>query len=109
LDGIQDCPRYYNFGIVGLEREAKLQKVSLDEYIIFITKKISISQLPDDLKTRVTKNITPITYDNMTVLMIAVDSGSSPVYYKDCLYAREGASCIEIKGSKQASIFELFK
>lgn len=109
LDGLTNCPRYYNFGIVGLEREAKIKGVSLDEYISFITAKIAKSNLPDELKTRVTKAITPITYSGMTILMIEVTTGSEPVYYNDTLYARSGANCIEVKGANQASIFKLFK
>ncbi|MGM9978043.1 MAG: DUF262 domain-containing protein [Clostridium sp.] len=109
LDGLSNCPRYYNFGIVGLEREAKLKGVTLDEYISFITVKISQSELPGDLKTRITKVITPITYSGNTVLMIEVECGDEPIYYKDKMYSRDGANCIEVKGAKQAEIFKLFK
>ncbi len=108
LDGLTNLPRYYNFGIVGLEREAKLKGVSLDEYISFITKKISDSELPSDLKTRVSKAITPITYHGITVLMIEVDNGNEPVYYKDKMYHRDGANCVEVTGAKQGDIFKLF-
>ncbi|KEJ00168.1 hypothetical protein N494_03975 [Clostridium botulinum A2B7 92] len=107
--GLSNLPRYYGFGVVGLEREAQFKGVSLDQYIQFITEKISKSELPDDLKARVTKAITPITYSGQTVLMIEVVCGDSPVYYKDRLYSREGANCIEITGAKVASIFNLFK
>ncbi|MBD5587193.1 DUF262 domain-containing protein [Clostridium botulinum] len=109
LDNLEKCPRYYNFGIVGLEREAKLKGVTLDEYISFITAKISGANLPEDLIARVTKAITPITYNGNTVLMIEVKCGSEPVYYQDKLYARDGANCVEVVGAKQANIFKLFK
>jgi hypothetical protein len=109
LDGLINAPRYNNFGVVGLEREAKLKGVSLDDYIYFITKKIADSELADELKERLTKTITPITYSGYTVLMIEVENGTEPVYYKDIMYAREGANCIEINGSRQAEIFKLFK
>ena len=83
LDGLSNVPRYYGFGIVGLEREALLKGLSLDDYISLITKKISSSDLPSELLTRISKSITPITYHGMTVLMIEVQCGSEPVYYKD--------------------------
>nr|WP_315024891.1 DUF262 domain-containing protein [uncultured Aminipila sp.] len=108
LDLIQDVPRYYGFGIVGLEREAKLKKVSLDEYISEITSKISESELPNDVKVQVTKSITPITYNNKTVLMIEIRCGSEPIYYKECMYIRDGAKCVEVKGAKQGSVYKLF-
>ena len=61
LDNIQ-ASRFSSFGIVGLEREAKLHKVSLDGYILFISRKIRNSQLPEWLKTQVNTNLTPINY-----------------------------------------------
>ena len=108
IDNMEGVPRYHEFGIVGLEREAKLRGVTLDEYISFITSKISDSNLPEDLKIRITKNITPITYSENTILMIEITCGNSPVYFEDKMYQRDGANCIEVTGAKQADIFKLF-
>lgn len=108
LDGITNVPRYYDFGIVGLEREATIRNVSLDEYISFITSKISSSNLETNLKTRITKEITPITYHGHTVLMIKVTCGTEPIFFDEKLYQREGANCIEVTGSKVADIYKLF-
>lgn len=108
LDNLSNIPRCYGFGIVGLEREAKLKGVTLDEYISFITKKISDSNLQSDLKTRITRSITPITYHGYTVLMIEVECGAAPTYCNEKMYCRDGANCIEVTGSKQADIFKLF-
>lgn len=72
LDGLANVPRYHDFGVVGLEREAKLKGFNLDQYISYITSWISSSNLDSSLKTRVTKDITPITYHGHTVLMITV-------------------------------------
>lgn len=108
IDQLTNSPRYHDFGVVGLEREAKLKGVSLDQYISFITDKISKSNLDANLKTRITKNITPITYHNNTVLMIEVTCGNEPVYYEDKMYQRDGANCVEVVGSKQKEIYKLF-
>lgn len=109
LDNLANVPRYYNFGIVGLEREAILKGVSLDDYIYFITKKISDSELPNELITKITKTITPITYHDFTVLMVEVECGDEPVYFKDKMYARDGANCVEVFGAKQSDIYKLFR
>ena len=108
LDGLTNVPRYHGFGIVGLERESKLKDVSLDDYIAFITEKISKSELPSDLLKRVSKAITPITYHDKTILMIEVECGDSPVYFKEKMYQRDGANCKEVTGSAQGDIFKLF-
>jgi len=109
LDNLKDTPRYHDFGIVGLEREAKIKGVSLDDYISFITNKISNSKLDSALKTKVSKNITPITYHENTILMIRVDAGEEPIYFEDKLYHRDGANCVEVVGAKQKDIYSLFK
>lgn len=108
LDGLANVPRYHDFGIVGLEREAKIKDVNLDQYISYITSRISSSNLDSALKTRITKDITPITYHGHTVLMITVTSGSEPVYFNEKLYQRDGANCVEVVGSRQRDIYKLF-
>lgn len=108
IDGLKNLPRYHEFGVVGLEREAKIKGVSLDQYISFITGKISASNLDSSLKTRITKEITPITYHGQTILMITVTSGTEPVYFDEKIFQRDGANCVEVIGSKQSEIYKLF-
>lgn len=109
LDGLTNIPRHHGFGVVGLEREAKIKGVSFDQYTSYITSRISNSNLESSLKTRITKDITPITYHGHTVLMIIVNCGTEPVYFDDKLYQRDGANCVEVTGSKQMEIYKLFK
>lgn len=109
LDNMQKTPRYYGFGIVGLEREAILKGVSLDQYIAFIMDKISQSKLPKDLIARVSKSATPITYHGNTVLMLEIEAGNEPVFFNDKLYERDGANCKEVTGADVVKIFNLFK
>ncbi|MGQ1948613.1 GmrSD restriction endonuclease domain-containing protein [Geofilum sp. OHC36d9] len=108
IDGLINLPRFHDFGVVGLEREAKIKGVSLDHYISFITSKISNSGLDSTLKTRVTKDLTPITYHGQTILMVKVACGDEPVYFDEKLFQRDGANCVEVTGSKQKDIFKLF-
>lgn len=108
VDKLKNVPRFHNFGIVGLEREAILRGVSLDNYITTITSKIASSELPSWLKTQITKDITPITYFNFTVLLIPVKAGNKPVFFRDRLYTREGANCKEVKGAEISDIYNLF-
>ncbi|KAF5037136.1 hypothetical protein DSECCO2_567810 [anaerobic digester metagenome] len=109
LDKLTNVPRFHDFGVVGLEREAKLKSVTLDQYISFITSKISSSNLESNLKTRITKELTPITYHGHTVLMVIVTCGTEPVFFEDKLYQRDGANCVEVTGAKITDIYNLFK
>jgi uncharacterized protein with ParB-like and HNH nuclease domain len=109
IDKLINVPRFGNFGVVGLEREAKLKKVSFDEYISSITQNIRKSELPDWLKSKINTSVTPITYKGFTVLMIEVISGNEPIWYKNKLFIRDGASCKELKGNEINSAYTLFK
>lgn len=110
LDNQPGVPRFDQFGVVGLEREAILKKVSLDEYILFISQKIRDSELPDWLKTKLNTSMMPITYKGFTVLMIEIENGSSPVWYNGKLFIRDGASHRAAKmGEEINSIYNLFK
>jgi hypothetical protein len=110
LDNIQ-VSRIPPFGIVGLEREARIRGTSLDDYVLFITRKIRESNLPDWLKTEVNSSLNPITYSGKTVLMFEISSGSEPVWYKDKLYIRDGNEkrAQEISGAQVNAVYNLFK
>jgi len=108
---VMQAPRIPPFGIVGLEREAKLRGVSLDDYILFITRKIRDSELPEWLKTSINTNVNPITYSGNTVLMLEINTGTEPVWYKNKLYIRDGneKKNQEVSGAQVAAVYSLFK
>jgi len=104
-------PRFFSFGIVGLEREAHLKGTSLDDYILFISRNIRDSKLPEWLKTVVNTNLTPITYMDHTVLMIEAKAGDQPAWYGDKLYIRDGheKKPQEVSGEQIAAVYNLFR
>ncbi len=110
LDNI-NAPRFDSFGVVGLEREAYLKQTDLDNYILFISRKIRNSELPEWLKTQVNTSLTTINYINHTVLMLEVKAGSGPVWYKDKLYIRDGheKQPQEKSGEQISAVFSLFQ
>jgi hypothetical protein len=110
LDNIT-APRFFSFGIVGLEREAHLKGTTLDDYILSISRKIRESKLPDWLKAAVNTNLTPITYMEHTVLMIEVRAGEEPAWYGDKLYIRDGheKQPQDVSGGQIAAVYSLFR
>ncbi len=117
LDKI-NAPRIEPFGVVGLEREARLRNTTLDDYILSISRKIRESDLPESLKTKVNTSLTPITYEKHTVLMLEVSAGTEPIWYKNKLYIRDGhekksqevsGELQEVSGDRIAAVYNLFK
>lgn len=103
------APRVEQFGVVGLEREAKLKGVTLDQYVSFVVSKINQSQLPSWLISDVTTRMYPITYRGHTILMFEVRPGNSPVWYEEKLYVRKGSSCVGVPpGAEMNAVFARF-
>lgn len=103
--------RIVPFGIVGLEREARLKGTTLDDYILSISRKIRNSELPEFLKTQINTNLTPITYEDRTVLMLEISAGTEPVWYKNKLYIRDGheKKPQELSGEQINAVWKLFR
>jgi hypothetical protein len=110
LDGIS-AHRFFPFGIVGIEREANIQNITLDQYILQISRKIRDSKLPEWLKTKINTSLTPITYHDHTVLMIEIHAGKEPVWYDNKLYIRDGheKKAQEVSGEKISAVYSLFQ
>ncbi|MBE9170900.1 hypothetical protein IQ238_26435 [Pleurocapsales cyanobacterium LEGE 06147] len=84
---------------------------NLDDYILFISRKIRDSKLPEWLKTKINTNLTSINYMNYTVLMIHIEAGNESVWYEDKLYIRDGheKQAQEKSGSQISAVYNLFK
>lgn len=110
LDSIS-APRIHPFGVVGLEREALLKGTTLDDYILLISRKIRNSELPESLKTQTNTNLTPITYEGYTVLMLEISAGTEPTWYKNKLYIRDGheKQPQELSGAQINAVWNLFR
>ncbi|MTH55567.1 DUF262 domain-containing protein [Bacillus mangrovi] len=101
--------RVGEYGVVGLEREAVLKGVSLDQYLAYITEKINNSLLPDRVKSNISSMMTPINYKEKTILMLEIECGDEPCWYGDEMYVREGGQCKKINGADVALVFSRFK
>ncbi|SDL43230.1 Putative DNA-binding domain-containing protein [Bacillus toyonensis] len=101
--------RIGDFGIVGLEREAVLKGVNLDQYLAFITTKINNSNLQEKLKSNINSKLNPINYRGKTVLMLEIESGEEPCWYDNEMYIRDGGQCKKINGADVAHVFSRFK
>ncbi|MEH6949412.1 DUF262 domain-containing protein [Bacillus sp. JJ634] len=108
LDGIT-APRISDFGIVGLEREAGLKKVSLDQYISFITDKILSSPLPEKLTSNIVSKMHVLNYKGNSVLVLEIECGDDPCWLGSDLYVRDGGKCIKIAGPEVGTVFARFK
>jgi hypothetical protein len=100
LDGIQTAhvgARY----CVGVDREAKILKIGVEEYVRSIVGHISKSGLSEPLKTAVCGAVDPIVYRGMMVVCIWIPTQKAVSSVDDKLYIRVGSETRRVDGFKQ--------
>lgn len=95
--------------IVGIDRECKKLKISIDEYVKKIVDFINNSKLSNHTKLKVLSQIDTILYKEYTVIRIRIPSQSEPTYVGDKIFIRKGNSTIEVTKPKDiVTIVSLF-
>ncbi|CAM3513573.1 hypothetical protein GCM10016272_14150 [Psychrobacter glaciei] len=94
--------------IVGIDRELKLLKGSLDDYINKLLGKISKSELSEPLKSQVLSQIDVIDYKGMTVIRLRVPKQNEMAFVGSSSFIRENSKTVELDGRKLISISKLF-
>lgn len=88
--------------IVGIEREAKVMKISVDEYCAQIKDIIDKSNLSEALKLSVLANIDVITYHGLSVIVIMIPPQKELSFVGDRIFIRKCSSTSEIKNLREA-------
>lgn len=94
--------------IVGIDRELKILKGNLDDYINKLMGKISKSELTEPLKSQVLSQLDVIDYKNMTILRLRIPKQKEISFIEKSSYIRENSKTIELDGPKLISISKLF-
>lgn len=88
--------------IVGIEREAKVMKISVDEYCAQIKDIIDKSNLSEALKLSVLANIDVITYRGLSVIVIMIPPQKELSFVGDSIFIRKCSSTSEVKNLREA-------
>ena len=105
LDNIKPYP-VKNFGIVGLEREAKVLGKDWEKYISYICDRIKSSKIPDALKYQL-YGPKHIDLEGKTVLIYEIEGIGNVAYYdEDKVFIRKGPNREEVKNKKEILCIE---
>ena len=107
LDGIQKRKIAEHF-LVGIEREARILAISLDEYVKKLVTNFHISKMTEPLKTQILSSFDTITIQGLTCIRIRIPKQNELSFVDGKAYYRENSSTIEIQGQKLVSISKLF-
>lgn len=96
--------------IVGIDREAKLLKKSLDDYLTIIVNSIKSSAIPEPLKSQVLTSIDIITFNGHTIVRLTIPEQKQPSFIENKCFVRHAANTIELTDLTQiAAITQKFK
>ena len=107
LDGIQKRKIAEHF-LVGIERETKILKISLDEYVKKVVTAFQTSKMTDPLKTQILSSFDAITIQGLTCIRIRIPKQEDISFVDGKAYYRENSSTIEIQGQRLVSVSKLF-
>src|SRR5690606_30351201 len=94
--------------VVGIDRELKHLKGSLDDYINKLMGKIEKSELMEPLKSQVLSQLDVIDYKNMTIIRLRIPKQKALSFIGKRSFIRENSKTIELDGPKLISISKLF-
>ncbi len=108
IDGIQSAHIGSRF-VVGVDREAKIMSLDLDNYKKLIVDKFRKCLLSEPLKSAVLSRIDCIVYRGLSVICIWIPPQKTYSHVNERVFAREGSSTKEVIGaSAMSAVFRRF-
>lgn len=95
--------------IVGIDRELKYFKDSIDNYVNFLLGNIQRSNLSDPLKTQLLSQLDIIDYKGYTIIRIKIPSQKNLSFVGDNCFFREHSKTIKADAKQVIALNELFK
>lgn len=94
--------------VVGVDREAILLRLSLENYVQRIIGAFQQSQLSEPLKTQILGSFDTITVQGFSVIRILVPRQRTLSYVDNKAFTRQGSSTIELSGQQLVAASKLF-
>jgi hypothetical protein len=99
---------YDRFFVTGVEHEAKALGKTLDQLFQFVVDKVRASNVSDDLKQYISRNLKSVRYYDYTVYIFEAEAQSDPSNYDGVYYDRNGAQLIEVQPQNLLGLLRRF-
>jgi hypothetical protein len=93
---------------VGVDREAKILNISLDEYVKKVVTAFQMSKMTDPLKSQILSSFDTNTIHGLTCIRIRIPKQNDISFVDGNAYYRESSNTIEIQGQRLVSMLKLF-
>lgn len=107
LDGVPKRKVADHF-LVGIEREAEILGVSVEDYVRRIVHIFQEADMTDPLKTHILSSLDVITLHQLTFVRIRIPAQPQVSFVNEKAYSREGSSTVEIEGPRLVAVSKLF-
>lgn len=94
--------------VVGIDREAKYLKKTLEDYVQTLVGAIRHSELTEPLKTQVLSKIDTISFKGHSVMRIVIPPQTDVSFVGEKAFTREDSSTVEAKGPKLIAVSKRF-
>ena len=95
--------------VVGIDREARLQNQTVEQYVRVLTNVIHNSSLTDPLKTQVLTKFDTISYKGFSVIRITIPVQTDVSFLGEKVFSRKDSSTVEVHGRELLAISKLFQ
>ncbi|MEA5514859.1 GmrSD restriction endonuclease domain-containing protein [Nodularia sp. UHCC 0506] len=95
--------------IVGIDREAKLQNQTVEQYVRLLTNAIQNSSLSEPLKTQVLTKFDTVSYKGHSVVRITIPVQTEVSFLGEKVFTRKDSSTVEVQGRELLAISKLFQ
>jgi hypothetical protein len=93
---------------VGIDREARLLKITLEEYVRKVVAVFQNTDITEPLKTHLLSSFDTIMVHGLTTIRIRIPAQSDVSFASGQAYSREGSSTIEVQGPRLVAVTRLF-
>lgn len=98
-----------NFYILGIESEAKVRNISIDNYVLKLKDYVKAQDIqPDYYKTQILKNFDLFTYNDKSIIILKINSRDDPFKLNGKFYHRQTSSTEEVPQSSEKQLWQLF-
>ncbi|MFE9168050.1 DUF262 domain-containing protein [Streptomyces kebangsaanensis] len=87
--------------VVGVDREARTKKISLDNYVQRFVTRISQAGLSEPLASQLLSNIDTVEYKGLSVIRVLIPGQNELSYCNDAVFVRRGSSTERIEDIKK--------
>jgi hypothetical protein len=108
LDGIRPL-HFRHFRIVGIEREASLRQLSLNDYWAWLMQKlISMNEMEKHLARNIATESRLVNYQGRVVALLKVKGQREPAFFGGAMVERSGSETVEVAKSDYMRVFSRF-